>query len=222
MTEPTGGWMSAFTAHSRLLEEATSFQKNTMCLRAFRRCMILPPLAALLITGCSPEGQESGALSPPAQSGTDGVSATSANSQAEGTLITGTINGQPVSWSLWTMQSDFTGGASSGTVSVMARKVSGPDGIGNIAFGFELSDGKPNNPEITLDDGAGKRSFYLSSSSATPVTLSKVEKSGEQLHLSGSVSATLGYSQDFGRTIDDAKSQALELPFDIKLNGVSQ
>lgn len=192
-----------------------------MSFHTTKRCIILSPLAALLITGCSPDGQDSD-VSPAAQSNTVGESATGAIMQDEGTLLTGTVDGQPVSWSLWTMQSDFTGDASSGTVSVMARKVSGPDGIGNIAFGFELNGGQPNNAEITLDDGNGKRSFYLSSSSTAPVTLNKVEKSGEQLHLSGSVSAKLGHSTDFGRTIDDSKSHAVDLTFDIKLDSLSQ
>lgn len=192
-----------------------------MSFRPSKRSAILFPFAALLITGCSPDGQESGA-SPAAQSSGAGDGAASTGRQDEGTLITGTVNGQPASWSLWTMQSDFTGDASSGTVSVMARKVSGPDDIGNIAFGFELGGGKPNNPEITLDNGEGKRTYYLSSSSTAPVTLNKVEKSGEQLHLSGSVSAKLGHSTDFGRTIDDSKSHAVELTFDIKLDSLSQ
>jgi len=191
-----------------------------MSFRTSARCIILLPLAGLLITGCSPEGQESGE-SPAAQSNSVSESTTT-NRQDEGTLITGTVDGQPASWSLWTMQSDFTGDASSGTVSVMARKVSGPVTIGNIAFGFELGGGQPNNPEITLNDGDGKRSFYLSSSSTAPVTLSKVEKSGEQLHLTGSVSAPLGYSPDFGRTIDNGKGHAVDLTFDIKLNSLSQ
>lgn len=146
----------------------------------------------MLFTGCSLDGQESGA-SPTAQSNSVRENSISTSKQDEGTLITGTVDGQPVTWSLWTMQSDFTGDTSSGTVSVMGRKVSGPAGIGNLAFGFELVGGQPNNPEITLDDGDGKRSFYLPSSSTTPVTLSKIEKSGEQLKLSGSVSTIFGY-----------------------------
>lgn len=192
-----------------------------MSIHTFKRGLILFPLAALIITGCSPDGQGS-STSPSAQSSNVDESAPSPNRQDEDALITGTVDGQPVSWSLWTMQSDFTGDANSGTVSVVGRRVSGPEGLGNIAFGFELGGGQPNNPEITLDDGAGKRSFYLSSSSAAPVTLSRLEKSGEQLHLSGSMSATLGHSQDFGRTIDEGKSHSLELTFSIKLNGLSQ
>jgi hypothetical protein len=192
-----------------------------MSFRTFKRCIVLVPLAALLVSACSADGQGSGS-GPAAQSNSVGDSTTSTDRQDEGTLITGTVDGQPVSWSLWTMQSDFTGDASSGTVSVMTRKVSGPNDIGNIAFGFELIGGQPNNPEITLDNRQGKRSFYLSSSSTAPLKLSKVEKTGDQLHLSGSVSAILGYSQDFGRTIDDGKSHAVELTFDIKLNILSQ
>jgi hypothetical protein len=192
-----------------------------MSFRTPKRCITLLLLAALLFAGCSPDGQETGA-SPTTQSNGVGENATSTSKQDEGVLITGTVDGQPVTWSLWAMQSDFTGDANSGTVSVMARKVSGLSGIGNIAFGFELSGGQPNNPELTLNDGAGKRSFYLSSSSTTPVTLSKVEKSGKQLHLSGAVSAILGYSQDLGRTIDEGKNHAVELTFDIKLNGLNQ
>lgn len=192
-----------------------------MAFHTSRRGTIAFPLAALLMTGCSPDGQESG-TSPAAQSSIAGENATGSGRQDEGTLITGTVDGQPVSWSLWPMQSDFTGDADSGTVSIMARKVTGPESIGNIAFGFELGGSQPNNPEITLDDGEGKRAFYLSSSSAAPVTLSKVEKSGVQLHLIGSVSASLGHSKDFGRTIDDGKSHAIDLTFDIKLDTLSQ
>ncbi|MGQ5702191.1 hypothetical protein ACUJ46_09100 [Sandaracinobacteroides sp. A072] len=181
----------------------------------------LYPLTIMLIAGCSPDGQES-AASPAAQSSNVSEGAAGINGQAEGTRINGTVDGQPVSWSLWTMQSDFTGDASNGTVSVMARKVSGPDDIGNLAFGFEFSGGQPNNAEITLDNGEGKRSFYLLSSSRSPVTLNKLEKSGEQMHLSGSVSAILGYSQDMGRNIDDSKSHAVDLTFDIELDNLSQ
>ena len=182
---------------------------------------ILFSLAALLATGCSPDGQES-STSPAAQSSGANDGAAGTGREDEGTLITGTINGRTASWSLWAMQSDFTGDANNGTVSVMARKVSGPDDIGNIAFGFELVGGQPNNPEITLDNGEGKRTFYLSSSSTAPVTLNKAEKTGEQLHLSGSLSAKLGHSKDFGRSIDDSKSQTVELTFDIKLDSLSQ
>jgi hypothetical protein len=191
-----------------------------MSLHSSKRGLILVPLAALLIAGCSPDGQDSSA-SPAAPSNSVGESVPSTNRPADETLITGTVDGQPASWSLEPTQSDFTGDANFGTVSVRARKVSGPEGTGTIAFGFQLSGGQPKNPEITLDGGGVKRSFYLSPSSTAPLTLSKVEKSGEQLQVSGYVSAILGYSEDFGRTIDDSKKHAVDLTFDIKLNGLS-
>ncbi|MGE4322765.1 MAG: hypothetical protein AB7E60_06995 [Sphingobium sp.] len=185
--------------------------RNITCRAAF-----LLPLAALALCGCSESGDATAA-----QADTPSASSTPSGEAVADAAITGTIDGQPVSWSLWTTQSDYTGGEKNATVSFMGWKGKGPDDFGHIAIGFELRDGSPVNQEISLNDGDENRSYYLVPSSDEAITVLSVGKVKDELRLTGLISGEVGYSEDNGQTISADRRHKIELEFKVRLNGLS-
>lgn len=131
-----------------------------------------------------------------------------------GGTIAGTFEGQDVSWSINTMQSDFSGNDTYRTVSIMGWKGSQPAGLGQIMIGFELRQDGTELPEIRLLTPKGEADYYGNEDTGAIVEITSVSEDDGFLSLSGTLTTRLGLSDDFGKTLDMTKPATLELTFE--------
>jgi hypothetical protein len=141
--------------------------------------------------------------------------------------VTGTIGERSVTVEVWAEQSDFYGDGNSGGVSIMTMPVARDEGLGSISIGFEGSDFLAGNFlsfEVNIRDSAAATmsDYYADLDQDLDVTITRAEKQGEALSLSGTVKGTLIWRQLMPiseRRTDNSRQLPIELTFDAVVEG---
>ena len=137
--------------------------------------------------------------------------ASAAFAESAGT-ITGTIDGQPVTWQLEASQSDWNDYG----VSLMGRHPESPVEVGTIMIGFEKNGDRFQLPEVRLlgpdANHAGGEDEGIS------VRIERWETEGETLSLSGAVGGPVYLvTNPVGPELDTMAGHELDLTFDLTI-----
>lgn len=137
--------------------------------------------------------------------------ASSALAESGGT-ITGTIDGQPITWELAASQSDWNDYG----VSMMGRKPQSAVAVGSIMIGFQKDADRFQLPEVRLlgpDAGhAGGEDEGVS------VRIERWEADGETLSLAGAIVGPVYLITNMvGPELDTTSGHALDLTFEVTI-----
>lgn len=154
------------------------------------------------------------------------LAATPAAAQQVTGQIAATLDGETRGWFITETeemsQSDWSGTPEWAMVSLLGHTT--PDTIMNsreaLMIGFTATGpGPATDVEIRfLAEGLSKA--YVAKEDNAAVTIESLSAKGDRLSLSGSFTATMGYTEDFGRTIDMANSRAIEGTFEADIGPV--
>lgn len=138
--------------------------------------------------------------------------------QESGTL-TGTLDGQEVSFDLVAMQTDHRGNPNFGSVSMAYRIDIDESDLKLFFVGFNLVDGDAETPEVRLSISMAEN-FVAREDDFFSVTVDEASKQGEMLLLKGTLSLNAYFSDDFGRTLDSSRSHVFEGAFEAIVGGI--
>lgn len=139
--------------------------------------------------------------------------------------ITATIGGEQRTWYVTESdrmsQSDWSGSPNWASVSLFGHTA--PDTVMTskqaLMIGFTATGtGAASDPEIGyLSESMSKA--WVSDDTAT-VTIDSMTAEGDRLSLTGSFTATMGYSEDYGRTVDTSDPREISGRFDVSVGPV--
>lgn len=138
----------------------------------------------------------------------------SAWAQQPGGAISGTLDGEPVSWVINSQQSDFSGGDKYWEVSITGWKGKRPPGVGLVNISFRFDNAETSMGSVRVITPQGTPDLVGNDKTDVSVKVTSASEDNGFLSLKGSVSAVLGRSENLGHTVDLSEKHAIELEFD--------
>jgi hypothetical protein len=137
-----------------------------------------------------------------------------ATTAESGGTITGTVDKEPVTWTLRASQSDW----SDYGVNVMGRYTEGATEFPSIMIGFEKDGNKLHRPEVRLFSQAQPNGYRGDEDDGVAVNVTRWEVHGNTLLLTGAISGSVLFVIDpVGAVVDQKNGLDLDLIFDLTI-----
>lgn len=131
-----------------------------------------------------------------------------------GGTITGTIDGEPVTWQIRASQSDWTDTG----VNVMGRDPEGMTAFHSVMIGFEKDGNNWQRPEVRLFSQAQPYGYRGDEDGGVAVTVTRWEVEGDTLTLTGAIGGPVFLVLNpVGAVVDQNDLHALDLTFDLTI-----